>query len=81
MSPLSPVFTPPTDRRNGLDRAHVGDIQGALGTVAAFDTSPRLTARRKPATLLAILGPGVVVMMADNDAGTVSVFDQAGQTG
>jgi len=79
MSGLSPVFTPPADRRNALDRAHVGDIQGALGTVPAFDTSPRLTARRKLATLLAILGPGVVVMIADNDAGTVSVFAQAGQ--
>jgi Mn2+/Fe2+ NRAMP family transporter len=79
MSTATPVFSPPADRRNALDRAHVGDIQGALGTVPAFDTSPRLTARRKLVTLLAILGPGVVVMIADNDAGTVSVFAQAGQ--
>ena len=79
MSNSSPVFTPPADRRNALDRAHRGDIEGALGTVPAFDTSPRVSARRKLVTLLAILGPGLVVMIADNDAGTVSVFAQAGQ--
>ncbi|HXC77566.1 MAG TPA: NRAMP family divalent metal transporter [Candidatus Acidoferrum sp.] len=31
------------------------------------------------ATLLAIMGPGVVVMVADNDAGGLSVYAQAGQ--
>ena len=30
-------------------------------------------------TMLAVLGPGLIVMAADNDAGTVSVFAQAGQ--
>ena len=30
-------------------------------------------------TLLAIMGPGVVVMVADNDAGGLSVYAQAGQ--
>ncbi|MGO9958638.1 MAG: NRAMP family divalent metal transporter [Solirubrobacteraceae bacterium] len=74
-----PPFAPPADRRSALDRAHVGDIEGALGTVPAFDTGPRLTARRKLLTLLAVLGPGLVVMVADNDAGTISVFAQAGQ--
>ncbi len=29
--------------------------------------------------MLAVLGPGLIVMAADNDAGTVSVFAQAGQ--
>ena len=75
----APAFAPAADRRNALDRAHIGDIEGALGTVYAFDTGPRLTSRRKLATLLAVLGPGVVVMVADNDAGTISVFAQAGQ--
>jgi NRAMP (natural resistance-associated macrophage protein)-like metal ion transporter len=72
-------FAPSADRRNALDRAHIGDIEGALGTVHAFDTGPRLSARRRLGTLLAVLGPGIVVMVADNDAGTISVFSQAGQ--
>jgi Mn2+/Fe2+ NRAMP family transporter len=72
-------FSRPADRRNALDRAHLGEIEGALGTVRAIDTGPRNSARRKLLTLLAVLGPGVVVMVADNDAGTISVFSQAGQ--
>jgi Mn2+/Fe2+ NRAMP family transporter len=79
MSSPAPAFTPSADRRNALDRAHIGDIEGALGTVHAFDTGPRLSTRRKLGTLLAVLGPGIVVMVADNDAGTISVFAQAGQ--
>ncbi len=79
MSSPAPTFTPAADRRNALDRAHIGDIEGALGTVHAFDTGPRLTTRRRLGTLLAVLGPGIVVMVADNDAGTISVFAQAGQ--
>jgi len=79
MSLPAPAFAPPADRRNALDRAHIGDIEGALGTVRSFDTGPRLSARRKLGTLLAVLGPGIVVMVANNDAGTISVFSQAGQ--
>lgn len=79
MSVPAPSFTPSADRRNALDRAHIGDIEGALGTVHAFDTGPRRSARSKLGTLLAVLGPGIVVMVADNDAGTISVFSQAGQ--
>ncbi|MBS1887236.1 MAG: divalent metal cation transporter [Actinobacteria bacterium] len=62
-----------------LDRAHVGDIEGAFGTVPAADTGPRRSRRRRLATLLAILGPGLVVMLANNDAGGVSVYAEAGQ--
>lgn len=79
MKSSSPAFAPAADRRNALDRAHIGDIEGALGTVHAFDTGPRLSIKRKLTTLLAVLGPGIVVMVADNDAGTISVFAQAGQ--
>ncbi len=79
MNSNMPAFAPPADRRNALDRAHIGDIEGAFGTVRAFDTGPRVSLRRKVATLLAVAGPGIVVMVADNDAGTFSVFAQAGQ--
>ena len=45
--PQTPVvrapFSPSADRRSVLDRAHRGDIEGALGRVRSFDTGPRLT--------------------------------------
>jgi Mn2+/Fe2+ NRAMP family transporter len=76
---VEPTFAPPAERRSVLDRAHVGDIEGALGTVSSFDTGPRRSHRRRLATLLAIMGPGLVVMVADNDAGGLAVYSQAGQ--
>src|SRR5579872_4896296 len=72
-------FAPSADRRSVLDRAHRGDIEGALGSVQAHDTGPRVSSRRRAAALLAVMGPGVVVMVADNDAGGLSVYAQAGQ--
>ncbi|MBY8885100.1 divalent metal cation transporter [Streptomyces sp. PTM05] len=62
-----------------LDDAHIGDIRGALGTVRLDDTAPRtgLSARLK--TLLAIVGPGLIVMVGDNDAGAFATYGQAGQ--
>jgi Mn2+/Fe2+ NRAMP family transporter len=76
---VEPTFAAPAERRSVLDRAHVGDIEGALGTVSSFDTGPRRSHRRRLATLLAIMGPGLVVMVADNDAGGLAVYSQAGQ--
>jgi Mn2+/Fe2+ NRAMP family transporter len=82
-SALAPVtsvaFGPVADRRNAADRAHRGDLEGALGVVSALDTGPRYGIRRHLATLIAILGPGIVVMVADNDAGGISTYAQAGQ--
>lgn len=62
-----------------LDSAHVGDIQGALGTVRVDDTAPRRSWKSRLLTLLAIMGPGVIVMVGDNDAGGVATYAQAGQ--
>ncbi|ATG18800.1 Divalent metal cation transporter MntH [Ralstonia mannitolilytica] len=59
--------------------AHVGDIRGALGTIAHDDTSARGTWRARLRTLLAILGPGLIVMVGDNDAGAFGTYTQAGQ--
>lgn len=72
-------FTGPAERRSVLDRAHRGDIEGAFGLVPACDTSPRTSLHSRLAALLAIMGPGLVVMVADNDAGGLSVYAQAGQ--
>jgi Mn2+/Fe2+ NRAMP family transporter len=72
-------FAPSADRRSLLDRAHRGDIVGALGRVPSADTGPRPWYRRRIATLLAIMGPGVIVLVADNDAGGISTYAQVGQ--
>jgi Mn2+/Fe2+ NRAMP family transporter len=74
----APSIAPVADRRAALDRAHLGDIEGAIGTVRSYDTAPRRTIRRRLITLLAVAGPGLIVMAADNDAGTMTVFSQAG---
>jgi len=52
---------------------------GAFGRVRSFDTAPRTSWARRLGTLLAVMGPGAVVMAANNDAGTISVYAQAGQ--
>ncbi|MGI5340657.1 NRAMP family divalent metal transporter [Streptomyces sp. CA-181903] len=62
-----------------LDDAHVGDIRGALGTIKLDDTAPRRGLSAKLKTLLAIVGPGLIVMVGDNDAGAFGTYTQAGQ--
>jgi Mn2+/Fe2+ NRAMP family transporter len=62
-----------------LDSAHVGDIRGALGTISLDDLAGRRSMPAKLKTLLAIVGPGLIVMVGDNDAGAFSVYGQAGQ--
>jgi Mn2+/Fe2+ NRAMP family transporter len=62
-----------------LDRAHLGDIHGAFGSIAEDDFAPRTTLRARLKTLVAILGPGLIVMVGDNDAGAFSTYTQAGQ--
>ncbi|HEX3489036.1 MAG TPA: NRAMP family divalent metal transporter [Streptosporangiaceae bacterium] len=62
-----------------LDSAHVGDIRGALGTISLDDLAPRRSMPAKLKTLLAIVGPGLIVMVGDNDAGAFSTYGQAGQ--
>jgi Mn2+/Fe2+ NRAMP family transporter len=74
------VFTMATITRTAvLDDAHVGDIRGALGTISADDFAPRAGLSAKFKTLLAIVGPGLIVMCGDNDAGAFSTYGQAGQ--
>ncbi len=62
-----------------LDDLHHGDIHGAFGTIRVSDVTPRRTWRRRLLTLAAIIGPGLIVMVGDNDAGGVSTYAQAGQ--
>jgi len=62
-----------------LDDMHLGDIKGALGTIRLDDTESRKGLNRKIKTLLAIIGPGLIVMVGDNDAGAFATYGQAGQ--
>jgi len=62
-----------------LDSAHVGDIQGAFGTIGQHDTAARRSWRSRALALAAIVGPGLIVMVGDNDAGGVATYSQAGQ--
>src|SRR3981081_1465204 len=68
----------PPGRRTVLDTAHVGDIHGALGTLRQHGTRPG-SRRARMLALLAIMGPGLIVMVGDNDAGGVATYAQAGQ--
>jgi len=62
-----------------LDEAHLGDIEGAFGKISVTDIGERRTWRQRLLTLAAIVGPGIIVMVGDNDAGGVSTYAQAGQ--
>ena len=71
--------TPGAARTAVLDSAHLGDIEGAFGRIASTDTEQPHTLKTRLLTLAAIVGPGIIVMVGDNDAGGVSTYAQAGQ--
>ncbi len=84
MTTTSSVLTGASTRRTAertavLDKANVGDIRGALGTISVDDTGRRSSLSARLKTLLAIVGPGLIVMVGDNDAGAFSTYGQAGQ--
>jgi len=58
--------------------ASQGDIAGALGRIKAGEEQ-HSGWRRQLVTFLAIVGPGLIVMVGDNDAGGVATYAQAGQ--
>jgi NRAMP (natural resistance-associated macrophage protein)-like metal ion transporter len=76
---LAPAAQRPEGVPPVLDEAHIGDIRGALGTIRMHDTGERHGLRSRAMALLAIMGPGLIVMVGDNDAGGVSTYAQAGQ--
>ena len=62
-----------------LDSAHVGDIIGAFGRIARDATGAGRSRWQRLRTLMVITGPGLIVMVGDNDAGGVATYAQAGQ--
>jgi Mn2+/Fe2+ NRAMP family transporter len=74
------ILVKPNEVRGAtLDEAHVGHIHGAFGTILHGDVGPRETWKHRLITLMAILGPGLIVMVGDNDAGAFATYGQAGQ--
>jgi Mn2+/Fe2+ NRAMP family transporter len=73
-----PIHRQPPLERRVLDEAHRGDIEGALGRIRLGAARPQ-TYRQRLLALLAIAGPGIIVMVGDNDAGGVATYSQAGQ--
>jgi NRAMP (natural resistance-associated macrophage protein)-like metal ion transporter len=55
------------------------DIRGAFGTIEEHDVGARVGTKARLLTLLAIIGPGLIVTVGDNDAGGLSTYAQAGQ--
>src|SRR5271156_137400 len=62
-----------------LDAAHGGDIVGAFGRIRRDGTGAFSGRWRRLRTLMVITGPGLIVMVGDNDAGGVATYTQAGQ--
>jgi Mn2+/Fe2+ NRAMP family transporter len=61
------------------DSAHVGDIVGAFGRIRRGDDGPARSWWQRLRMLMVISGPGLIVMVGDNDAGGVATYTQAGQ--
>ena len=74
-APPSAVLTQPQPASGEFS---LGDIEGAFGRIRAGDEQ-RSGWRRRLVTFLAIVGPGLIVMVGDNDAGGVATYAQAGQ--
>ena len=74
--PAAPASAPQTAV---LDSAHLGDIEGAFGRISLGELDRPRTFKIRLMTLLAIVGPGIIVMVGDNDAGGVATYAQAGQ--
>jgi Mn2+/Fe2+ NRAMP family transporter len=54
-------------------------IRGGLGKITFSELRSSPSLKRKLLALLAVIGPGIIVMVGDNDAGGVTTYAQAGQ--
>jgi NRAMP (natural resistance-associated macrophage protein)-like metal ion transporter len=62
-----------------LEDAPPGRIHGAFGTIHLSDFAPSASWRARLKTMMAVIGPGLIVMVGDNDAGAFGAYTQAGQ--
>ncbi len=65
--------------RRGNELQVIDEIHGALGTVRAPAEGEHRSWRQRGLALAAIMGPGLIVMIGDNDAGGMATYAQAGQ--
>jgi Mn2+/Fe2+ NRAMP family transporter len=80
VDPTTIDTTPPVSLRTALlDRADTGHIEGAFGRIRFGNNDFPRTLKFRFGALLAIAGPGLIVMVGDNDAGGVATYVQAGQ--
>ncbi|UQX10938.1 NRAMP family divalent metal transporter [Candidatus Mycobacterium methanotrophicum] len=80
--PTTTESAAPRDTPSGstvLDSAHVGDIVGAFGRIPLNAAIPGRSWWQRLRMLMVISGPGLIVMVGDNDAGGVATYTQAGQ--
>jgi Mn2+/Fe2+ NRAMP family transporter len=75
----APNVVPDASTQDVLDTAHTGDIVGAFGRIRRDDSGVISGRWRRLRTLMVITGPGLIVMVGDNDAGGVATYTQAGQ--
>jgi Mn2+/Fe2+ NRAMP family transporter len=54
-------------------------IRGGLGKITFDELRSSPSLKRKLLALLAVIGPGIIVMVGDNDAGGITTYAQAGQ--
>ena len=58
---------------------HPDEVIGAFGRLPRGGSLAASPWRRRLLTMLAIIGPGLIVMVGDNDAGAFGTYTQAGQ--
>src|SRR5439155_24776036 len=71
--------SPSVSRPKTIDERDSGVIQGGFGTMRLEDRTARRTWRGRLLTLAAIIGPGIIVLVGDNDAGGGATSAQAGK--
>jgi Mn2+/Fe2+ NRAMP family transporter len=76
---VAPSANADAPRQAVLDSAHTGDIVGAFGRIRRDDVGAFSGRWRRLRTLMVTTGPGLIVMVGDNDAGGVATYAQAGQ--
>ncbi len=58
----------------------IGQIKGALGSVSIHEELSSTSLLKKLVVFGAIAGPGLIVMVGDNDAGGIATYAQSGQS-
>jgi Mn2+/Fe2+ NRAMP family transporter len=69
----------PVSANNNVVSYEDAVVRGALGKITVDQLRASPSFKRRLLALLAVVGPGLIVMVGDNDAGGVTTYAQAGQ--